>query len=813
MKIEELIYSIKNNDIVIPEFQREFVWGNDRVKSLINSLMLEYPVGGILIWKTNNPPRLKGKTFSQAIENKNYQVLLDGQQRSTALYMMITGEIPPYYEEKDIVKDPRSLAFNLYTKELQYWRQSMENDETWVYVTDCMKGNISDVKIATSIYKKYVSLGDLKNFNFDFDIKRTQKAFSVIRDLFEQAGLNLHFSSQQNWKISLPTKTINTTISELDSLYKGARTTKHWAEYSEEDYEVDQDKFYKFWIKKISELEEVIAEFTDLEKIVQTFNRNYISLTNIKKLDIFSQEIPSRSSFAEAIDIFDRINSKGLQLSKSDLALTHITAIWPDARREMKKTLDYLKSRDFELNLNITTRILVAYCTGRGSFENISKSGFSAIRTLTQKDLIDGWKNSEKILNYLIEILISEKITNSSLIKSKAVIIPVFYFLSLNKGEFLKDQDRKDAIYWFHNALIWGRYAGQTDQRLEEDLNAVKQKDTWSSLLSKIKDQRGRIKIESKDLEGEGSDSRYYNSYCIMLSHNNARDWFNGIKINSSKENSFSLHKHHIFPRSLLTNHDSDMVNEIANLAIITDTTNIKISNKDPYEYLPEIQNKYPDVLDTHLIPNNKELWRIDRFNEFLSERRMLIANALNAFLNSYKDEDKEIDKVDDTQELILLPESENLEYKETWHFDINRSRIEEKPFKNDQMQLNCIKTVAAFLNSNGGNLFIGVADDNTVEGLDRDLSFFNNSIDKIEQNISEILLNSLGSEKKPYYKIYIVKIQDKYVARIETKRCMTSKTWTKFKGEETFYIRDGNSTRPLSPEDADNYWHERENV
>ena len=41
----------------------------------------------------------------------------------------------------------------------------------------------------------------------------------------------------------------------------------------------------------------------------------------------------------------------------------------------------------------------------------------------------------------------------------------------------------------------------------------------------------------------------------------------------------------------------------------------------------------------------------------------------------------------------------------------------------------------------------------------------------------------------------------------------MTSKTWTKFKGEETFYIRDGNSTRPLSPEDADNYWHERENI
>ena len=39
MKIEELIYSIKNQDIVVPEFQREFVWGNDRVKTLISSLI------------------------------------------------------------------------------------------------------------------------------------------------------------------------------------------------------------------------------------------------------------------------------------------------------------------------------------------------------------------------------------------------------------------------------------------------------------------------------------------------------------------------------------------------------------------------------------------------------------------------------------------------------------------------------------------------------------------------------------------------------------------------------------------------------
>ena len=73
MKIEELIYNIKNNEIVVPEFQREFVWGNDRVKSLISSLMNEYPVGGILLWKTNKPPSLKGPINENIDPNRAYQ--------------------------------------------------------------------------------------------------------------------------------------------------------------------------------------------------------------------------------------------------------------------------------------------------------------------------------------------------------------------------------------------------------------------------------------------------------------------------------------------------------------------------------------------------------------------------------------------------------------------------------------------------------------------------------------------------------------------------------------------------------------------
>ena len=116
---------------------------------------------------------------------------------------------------------------------------------------------------------------------------------------------------------------------------------------------------------------------------------------------------------------------------------------------------------------------------------------------------------------------------------------------------------------------------------------------------------------------------------------------------------------------------------------------------------------------------------------------------------------------------------------------------------------------MAAFLNSNGGNLLIGVSDDNEIIGLDRDLSFFNNNIDKLERNISEKLLNSLGVENKSFYEIHID--VDLKVCRITVDKCINSKTWAQIKNDKIFFIRDGNRTKALAPDEADAYWENRE--
>ena len=59
MTITELLDSIRNYDLVLSEFQREYVWTREQAKQLMVSLVKSYPVGGLLLWKTDQPPELK----------------------------------------------------------------------------------------------------------------------------------------------------------------------------------------------------------------------------------------------------------------------------------------------------------------------------------------------------------------------------------------------------------------------------------------------------------------------------------------------------------------------------------------------------------------------------------------------------------------------------------------------------------------------------------------------------------------------------------------------------------------------------------
>ncbi|WP_121120222.1 GmrSD restriction endonuclease domain-containing protein [Croceibacterium ferulae] len=154
MKISAALEKIDERQLFVPAFQREYVWKRDDAKQLIDSLIKEYPTGTMLTWETASPPELKGPHKYNEKQGA-VRILLDGQQRITTLYMLVRGEIPPYYSSGEILNDTRGLYVNVETLELAYFsKNKMGNDPRWQNITHIFQRKIRAKDIVRELEAK-----------------------------------------------------------------------------------------------------------------------------------------------------------------------------------------------------------------------------------------------------------------------------------------------------------------------------------------------------------------------------------------------------------------------------------------------------------------------------------------------------------------------------------------------------------------------------------------------------------------------------------------------------------------------------------
>ncbi|MGH9334476.1 MAG: DUF262 domain-containing protein, partial [Vicinamibacteria bacterium] len=135
--IAELLNQIRRDEILLPEFQRGYVWNSDQVRGLIQSLYRKHPTGHLLVWKTYKPSPVRGGT---AAADGHSLLLLDGQQRLTSLFVIFEGKAPPFYEGESLFPN---LYFNVQTEEFRFWQKTiMEKNPAWVSVHDFLKKGI-----------------------------------------------------------------------------------------------------------------------------------------------------------------------------------------------------------------------------------------------------------------------------------------------------------------------------------------------------------------------------------------------------------------------------------------------------------------------------------------------------------------------------------------------------------------------------------------------------------------------------------------------------------------------------------------------
>lgn len=121
--VETLLTWIKSGEIAIPEIQRPFVWKAVKVRDLMDSLYKGYPVGYIITWKSPNV-KLRDGTSS-----RSKKILIDGQQRITALTAGIVGQrvLDKNYKEVRI-----KIAFNPLLEKFEVFNNAIGKSTDWI---------------------------------------------------------------------------------------------------------------------------------------------------------------------------------------------------------------------------------------------------------------------------------------------------------------------------------------------------------------------------------------------------------------------------------------------------------------------------------------------------------------------------------------------------------------------------------------------------------------------------------------------------------------------------------------------------------
>lgn len=99
LTIRRLINRVSSGDIRIPAFQRDYVWEADQVAFLLDSIYKGFPIGTVILWKTDNRLKTEKRLGSYILPEpqKDYPVnyVLDGQQRITSLFSVFQTDLKP----------------------------------------------------------------------------------------------------------------------------------------------------------------------------------------------------------------------------------------------------------------------------------------------------------------------------------------------------------------------------------------------------------------------------------------------------------------------------------------------------------------------------------------------------------------------------------------------------------------------------------------------------------------------------------------------------------------------------------------------
>ncbi len=368
----------------------------------------------------------------------------------------------------------------------------------------------------------------------------------------------------------------------------------------------------------------------ELAPSVGTYIGRLSQALGIRDIELHIEEVTGADKTIEVVvDIFNRVNSGGTKLSKGDLALAKICAEWPDAREVMKAALARWRESGYHFDLDWLLRCVNTIVTGEAKFLHL--------HDVPPDRVTAGLKRAERSIDALLNLISGRLGLDHDRVFFGRYALPVMVHYLDRRGGHLGDAAERDKLlYWYLHAAMWGRFSGSTESYIDKDLKVLEELEGGlDRLIDELRLWHGGLGVQPGHFGGWSLGARFYPVLYLLTRIGEARDWGNGLPLKSHLLGKMNqLEVHHIFPKSRLYKHGyrRPEVNAVANFCFQTKDTNLQISDTRPEVYFPEIEEKHPGALASQWIPMDPDLWRLDRYLDFLEARKTLLAESTNAF-------------------------------------------------------------------------------------------------------------------------------------------------------------------------------------
>jgi hypothetical protein len=598
---------------------------------------------------------------------------------------------------------------------------------------------------------------------------------------------------------------------------------------------MNQFKFIGNYIKELKATREISD--AEEEKISDAISRLY----NLTSFPFTALELSASVDEEQVSQIFVRINSEGKTLKQADFILTLMSVFWDEGRKELEAFCRSAKQPvvdkpgpynhfirpkpDQLLRVAVSVafrraRLQYVYSILRG--KDLTTEEFSPERRDAQFEILK--QAQARVLNLqhwhdFLKALVQAGYRSDTMISSETNLLYCYVFYLIGRTEYCVNEYtlRQVIAQWFFMVNLTSHYRSY-ESDMEFDLARLRDVNTADDFVAVLRQVCASVLTPDfwsiklpNDLATSAARSPSLFAFFAAQNLLGAKVLFSQHKVSDlldpyTQAQRASLERHHLFPKAYLKTQgivDTRDTNQIANFTVVEWGDNAKISDKPPTEYLPELSQRFStqemeQMYYWHALP---ETWEQMEYREFLKQRREMMARVIaDAYELLAKNGPTSTEASFSVTDLVSQGEDTTTEFKGTLRTNLHTGE------KDQRMEMGVLKSIAAFLNTRGGTLVIGVLDDGNPIGVEADKF---DSDDKMLLHLDNLIKDRIGAQHSLHIQSRFDDYRDKRVLVVE---CKSGKApvFVKDGAVERFFVRAGASTQELSASQMNEFVRQR---